>query len=113
MTRQHVSRRSWIAVFYAHTTLLQAIAFVLRPTASYQALALDLPAHWLGALGASFAVVPLILAVPTGHAADRFGERRIALVGSGLVVLSAVGFVTVGATVPGLLVATVLLGTGY
>ena len=50
----------------ANTLLVQAITFVLRPTAIYRAIELDVPAQWLGALGASFAIVPLVLAVPSG-----------------------------------------------
>jgi MFS family permease len=79
--------------FFAHTLLVQTITFVLRPTAIYKALELDVPTQYLGAMGASFAIVPLFLAVPSGHAADRFGERRVMLLGSVLVLGSAVGFV--------------------
>ena len=43
-------------------------------------------------MGASFAVVPLLLAVPSGQAVDRFGERRVMFVGSVLTLVSAVGF---------------------
>jgi MFS family permease len=93
--------------------LIQAITFVLRPTAIYQALALGVPAQWLGALGASFAIVPLLLAVPVGHAADRFGERRVIVTGGVLTIGCALGFLTLERTVWGLLGASVLLGTGH
>ncbi|NYE35376.1 MFS family permease [Nocardioides cavernae] len=105
--------RAWLPWFYGHTFLIQAITFVLRPTAIYRALELDVPAHWLGALGASFAIVPLLLAVPSGHAADRFGERRVMLVGAWLTVAAAAAFVLVGGHVWGLLVASVLLGVAH
>jgi hypothetical protein len=65
--------RTWLAPFFTHTLLVQAITFVLRPTAVYKALELDVPTQYLGAMGASFAVVPLLLAVPSGQAVDRFG----------------------------------------
>ena len=103
-------RRAWLVPFFAHTLLVQAITFVLRPTAIYRALELDVPTHWLGALGASFALVPLVLAVPTGLAADRWGERRVMLFG-GLLTLAAAGcFIIVADSVRGLLAASVLLG---
>jgi len=106
-------RRAWLVPFFAHTLLVQAITFVLRPTAIYRALELDVPTHWLGALGASFALVPLVLAVPTGLAADRWGERRVMLFG-GLLTLAAAGcFIIVADSVRGLLAASVLLGTGH
>ncbi len=85
--------RRWLVPFYANTLLVQVVTFVLRPTAIYRAIELDVPAQWLGALGASFAVVPLVLAVPTGHAADRFGERRVMLIGSALTLAAAALFV--------------------
>ena len=99
--------------FYANTLLVQVITFVLRPTAIYRAIELDVPAQWLGALGASFAVVPLVLAVPTGQIADRFGERRVLLAGGALTMAATVLFVTAGSAVWGLLAGCVMLGTGH
>ena len=104
---------AWLPWLYGHTLLVQAITFVLRPTAVYRAIELDVPAHWLGALGASFAVVPLVLAVPSGHAADRFGERRVVVAGAVVTVVAAGAFVLLGDRVWGLLVASVLLGVGH
>ena len=43
----------------------------------------------LGVLSACFAVAPLILAVPSGQAVDRFGERRVMLLGAALMLASA------------------------
>ncbi|WDZ85504.1 MFS transporter [Micromonospora cathayae] len=105
--------RGQLGLLVAHTVVVQAVTFMLRPAASYRALELDVPAAWLGALGASFAVVPLLLAVPSGQAVDRFGERRVMLTGSALLVASGAGFVLAGDTVAGLVAATVLLGTGH
>ena len=68
-------------VLLAHTVLVQVATFVLRPTSTYRALELGVPAAWLGVLSACFAVAPLILAVPSGQAVDCFGERRVMLVG--------------------------------
>jgi MFS family permease len=107
------ARSRWLPWFYGHTLLVQAITFVLRPTAIYRALELEVPAHWLGALGASFAIVPLVLAVPSGHAADRFGERRVMLAGAVVTVAAAAGFVVLGDRVWGLLASSILLGVGH
>lgn len=96
-----------------HTVLVQVVTFVLRPTATYQALALDVPAAWLGVLGASFAVVPMLLAVPAGQAVDRFGERRLLIAGPALLTAAAAAFITLGDTVAGLIGATMLLGVGH
>lgn len=96
-----------------HTVLVQVVTFVLRPTSTYRALELGVPAAWLGVLSACFAVAPLVLAVPAGTAVDRFGERRVMLVGAVLVVASAAVFVLLGGGVAGLVAASVLLGTGH
>ncbi|MFI7130626.1 MFS transporter [Nonomuraea sp. NPDC050153] len=101
------------AVLLAHSTGTQVITFVLRPTMSYRAIELDVPTAWLGVLGASFAIAPLLLALPAGHAADRFGERRMAVAGALLLIASAVAFTVFGHTVAGLVAAGVLLGTGH
>ena len=100
-------------MFFGHAVLVQAVTFVLRPTATYRAVELDVPTHWLGALAASFAIVPLVLAVPSGHAADRFGERRVMVLGSLLVLLSSAAFVLLADSVGGIVLASVVLGLGH
>jgi MFS family permease len=107
------SRRTWLIPLFVNTALVQVITFVLRPTTSYRALELDVPTHWLGALGASFALIPLLIAVPSGHAADRFGERHVMIVGSIVTVLAAASLFLVGGSVGGLLAGSVLLGVGH
>ncbi|MEU4159964.1 MFS transporter [Actinoplanes sp. NPDC026670] len=92
---------------------MQAVTFVLRPTATYQALDLAVPTAYLGMLGASFAVVPLVLATPAGQIVDRFGERRMLITGPILLALSVLSFIAWGDTVPGLIAATMLLGIGH
>ena len=63
--------RRLLAVLLVHSVLTQVITFIVRPAATYRAIELDVPGAWLGALAASFAVVPLVLAVPSGQATDR------------------------------------------
>ncbi|SNR30592.1 MFS transporter [Blastococcus mobilis] len=105
--------RTLLAVLLLHSTLTQVITFVLRPTSAYRALELDVPTAWLGALTASFAVVPLLLAVPSGQATDRFGERRVMLVGAVLLALSGAVFATERGGAAGLVLGSVVLGTGH
>lgn len=104
-------RQVWVLL--THAALSQAVVYVLRPATSYQALGLGVPAAWLGLLAASFAVVPLLLALPCGRLADRFGERSVAVVGGVLTCLAAVGFVLFGGSVAGLVGSTVVLGTAH
>jgi MFS family permease len=105
--------RAQLAFLLVHTVLVQLAAFVLRPASTYRALELDVPAVWLGVLSACFAVAPLILALPSGQAVDRFGERRVMLVGAALVAVACATFVLVGGGVIGLVAANVLLGIGH
>ena len=102
-----------MAVLLVHTILVQAVTFVLRPTATYRALELDVPIAWLGALAASFAVAPLLLAVPSGQAVDRLGERRVMLAGALLLCAAGTAFALLGGSVAGLVAASVMLGTGH
>jgi MFS family permease len=102
-----------MAFLLLHSVLTQAITFVLRPTSAYRAIELDVPTAWLGAITASFAVVPLLLAVPSGQATDRFGERRVMLVGSGLMVLAGLVFLTEWGGALGLVLGSVVLGTAH
>ncbi|MFJ6195885.1 MFS transporter [Micromonospora sp. NPDC092111] len=108
-----VPGRAQVGLLLTHTVVVQAVTFVLRPASAYRALELDVPPAWLGVLGASFAVVPLVLAVPAGHAVDRLGERRIVLAGSGLLAVAGLGYVLLADTVAGLVAASMLLGTGH
>ena len=105
--------RRLLGLLLLHSALTQVITFVLRPTSAYRALELDVPTAWLGALTASFAVAPLVLAVPAGQATDRFGERRVMLVGAVLVALSGAVFATERGGAAGLVLGSVVLGTGH
>jgi MFS family permease len=95
-----------------HTALTQIVVFVLRPTTAYRAIELDVPAGALGLLSASFALVPLVLALPSGQFVDRFGEKRVLLAGSAVLCLAGVLFIFVGGSVAGLVAASIALGTG-
>jgi MFS family permease len=99
-------------VLLIHTALTQIVVFVLRPTTAYRAIELDVPAAGLGLLSASFALVPLVLAVPSGQFVDRIGEKRVMLAGSAIFCLASVLFIQVGDSVTGLVVASIALGMG-
>jgi MFS family permease len=105
--------RRLLLVLLLHSALTQVVTFVLRPTSAYRAIELDVPAAWLGALTASFAVVPLLLAVPSGQATDRFGERRVMLAGAVLMLVSALIFLDGRGGATGLVVGSIVLGTGH
>jgi MFS family permease len=106
-------RGTQLAALLLHSVLVQVVTFVLRPTSTYRALELGVPPTWLGVLSASFAIAPLLLAVPSGQAVDRFGERRVMLLGGLLLCTAAAAFVMLGGSIVGLVAASVLLGTGH
>ena len=109
----HTQRGRALALLLTVSALTQIVTYVVRPTATYRAIELDVPAAWLGALGASFAIVPLALALPSGALTDRWGERRVAVAGGFILCASSVSFVLFGNSVGGLIAGSMLLGCGH
>lgn len=106
-----LGRRSATALLL-HSALIQAVTFLVRPAATYRALELDVPDFALGLLAASYAVFPLLLAVPTGGLVDRLGERRLMGTGSAVVLACSVFLLLWGSSIAALVVGTALLGAG-
>jgi MFS family permease len=96
-----------------HTVLVQTVTFLLRPATSYRALELGVTPAWLGVVSASFAVVPLLLALVVGGWTDRRGEGPILVAGAVLVLVSAAGFALLGWSVPALVGWSAVLGLGH
>ena len=112
MTAPPRARRALVVVA-GHALVFQTITFLLRPTASYRALELDVPTALFGVLGASFALVPLLVAIPAGDLADRFGQARLVVAGSLLVAVAIGLFLFTADRFATLLLAVVVLGTGH
>jgi len=74
-----VSRRIVFAVLAMATG--QTAVYLVRPTTSYRLLGLDYGATAVGVVAASFALVPLFLAIPLGRRADRRHGARLLLFG--------------------------------
>ncbi len=104
--------RHWFGLLLVHAILLQAIMYVLRPMTSYRAIELGVPVFWLGVLSASFALVPLLVAIPSGRATDRIGERPVMLAGAAATAAAAALFFLLRDAVAGLVAANLVLGTG-
>ncbi len=107
-----LGRRSASALL-VHSTLIQAVTFLLRPAISYRALELAVPDFALGALAATYAVVPLLLAIPTGALVDRLGEKRLMVLGSLLVLTSSLFLLFWGSSVAALVAGNAFLGAGH
>jgi MFS family permease len=92
--------------------LTQAAMFLARPVTSYRALALGADERVIGLITASFAVVPLLVAVPLGRVADR--RRPVGMLVGGVVILVA-SYVLLGlaATLGELALWSALLGLGH
>lgn len=110
--RMEPASNRWFVLLLLHSGLLQTVIFVLRPTTSYRALELGVPAGWLGLVSASYIIAPLLFAIPAGRVSDRYGERRVLVSGGLLVLVSSVLFVVVGTSVAGLVVSNLVLGGG-
>jgi MFS family permease len=95
-----------------HSALIQAVTFLVRPAATYRAIELDVPGFALGLLAASYAVFPLLLAVPTGGLVDRLGERRLMAIGSAVVLACSAFLLVWGSSIVALVIGTALLGAG-
>lgn len=106
-----LGRRSSIALLI-HSALIQAVTFLVRPATSYRALELDVPGFALGLLAASYAVFPLLLALPIGGLVDRLGERRLMAIGSAVVLGCSAFLLFFGTSIPALVAGTALLGAG-
>lgn len=106
-----LGRRSATALLL-HSALIQAVTFLVRPAATYRALELDVPGFALGLLAASYAVFPLLLAVPTGELVDRLGERLLMAIGSGVVLACSAFLLFWGSSIAALVIGTAFLGAG-
>lgn len=110
--RRHGRTPGFGPAFVLHTVLTQVLAGVLRPALAYRALELDVPVAALGAVAASFALAPLVLALPSGQLVDRVGERTVMVAGALLMASSCVVAALAG-DVTAVVVASALLGTGH
>jgi MFS family permease len=72
------------------SALVHAASAVVRPMVSYRALDLGAGSAEIGALAASFAVLPLLLAFAVGRRADTLGPARLLAAGSGLLAVGCV-----------------------
>ena len=82
-------------------------------TTSYRAIELNLPVVWLGVISATFAILPIFLAVWVGRFLDRGKDAQACWIGAGLLVVACAGFRFSAGSVTTLLLFTVLLGTSH
>ncbi len=96
-----------------HAGIIQAVYAIVRVTTSYRAIELDLPVVWLGVISATFALLPIFLAVWVGRFMDRGKDAQTCWIGAGLLVVACAGFRFSAGSVTTLLLFTVLLGISH
>lgn len=101
------------AIFLAHVLLHQVVIMAARVTTSYRVIELDLAVEWLGVIAASFAVLPVLVALSTGALLDRHGERPVMLAGAASGLLGAAGLLLLPSSILLLVVCNLLLGLSH
>ena len=96
-----------------HSATVQTIYALVRVTTSYRAIELHLPVIWLGVISATFAILPMFLAVQIGRLLDRGLDAQAAWIGSALFVASCLGFYFFAGSLTSLLLLTALFGVGH
>jgi predicted MFS family arabinose efflux permease len=90
--------------------IIQTAYAVVRVTTSYRAIEMNLPVIWLGIISATFALLPIFLAVWVGRAMDRGKDAQALWIGAALLVLACLGFRFAASSVTMLLVWSALAG---
>jgi predicted MFS family arabinose efflux permease len=96
----------------ASSAAVQAVTAIVRVTTSYRILEMDLPVVWLGFVSATFAILPVFLAVWLGRFIDRGHDALATWIGSALMVVACAGLWAAGTSMVILLLSTALLGVG-
>jgi MFS family permease len=105
--------RKWPWVLLLHALFLQLAAYIVRPAAAYRALELGVEPAFLGLIAASFALIPLFIAVLVGRATDAGHQRPVLLGGAVLMAGAGVGLVFWSSSLGLLLLWNVVLGLGH
>ncbi len=105
--------RQWPWVLLLHALFLQLAAYIVRPAAAYRALELGVEPALLGLIAASFALLPLFIAVLVGRATDAGHQRAVLLGGAVLMAGAGAGLVFASSSLELLLLWNVVLGLGH
>jgi predicted MFS family arabinose efflux permease len=110
--RTGIDRRLLIPLVL-NSAVIQAVYAIMRVTTSYRAIELDLPVIWLGVISATFALLPVFLAIWVGRYLDRGNDSQACWIGAGLMVVACGGFRLWAWSTPTLLLLTALLGISH
>ncbi|WP_222195560.1 MFS transporter [Modestobacter italicus] len=101
----------WLFQLLGVMALIQAAIAVARPVSAYRAIDLGAGATEIGLLTAAFALLPMVVALPLGRAADRWRPEPILVGGVVLLVVGCLLLATSGSLVA-LGIGNVVLGLG-
>ncbi len=95
-----------------HSTIFQIVISTARVTTTYRALELGLSVVWLGVISATFALLPVVLAVSVGRFIDRGNDALAAWIGSTILVMACLGL-TFSGSAEVLLAFNAMLGISH
>ncbi len=97
---------------FAQALAAQMVLSIIRVTTSYRAVELGLSEVWVGVISATYALLPIFLAVWVGRFVDRGNDARAAWIGAAIVALAAAGVWRLNDTASWLILFSALLGIG-
>lgn len=103
-------RGGWLWRPLLGASLTQIVLFAVRPAASYAGLELGADPATIGIIAASFAVLPMLIALPLGALAGRLSRIAIVPFFSALLLIAACIVGAMSSTLAGLIVACALVG---
>ncbi|MFE7133015.1 MFS transporter [Streptomyces sp. NPDC057638] len=101
------------AALLCHAFLLQLAAYVVRPTSAYRAIELGVDPRMVGLIAASFALLPLVVALSIGRWNDRGNVTRSLVIGGVLMTGAGLGVHLWSRSLTSLLVWNAVIGLGH
>ncbi|MYY10727.1 MFS transporter [Streptomyces sp. SID4919] len=101
------------AALLCHAFLLQLAAYVVRPTSAYRAIELGVDPRMVGLIAASFALLPLVVAVTIGRWNDRGHVRPSLFIGGVLMTGAGLGVHLWSQSLTSLLIWNAVIGLGH
>ena len=111
--RDHDIDVGLLVPLFLHSVFVQMLIPLVRVGTSYRALELDIPVVWIGIIAASFAMLPVVFAIPIGKMMDRGHDSRAAQAGAALVLVGSLILWIAPDGRTQLLLANVVLGVGH
>lgn len=102
----------WLLLVLLNSGFIQAAVYVVRPMITYRTVELGAESSVVGAVGATFALAPLLFAIPMGRWVDR-GRAGFALfLGAVVSTVTTIALLFIN-SIPLLMLAMPMLGIGH